>query len=119
MYSPHHQTTGQNRNMEVSNKSSKNVMEFLYLGTLVTNSNFIHRRITSRLSAGNLPTMEFRIFCVLVCCLEHEYHYNEHNRGLGLKTCSFKGQGVLVSPSLSRSSQIPPSLKLVLENQPW
>jgi hypothetical protein len=23
-------------------------------------------------------------------------HHNEHNQGLGLKTCSFKAQGVLI-----------------------
>jgi hypothetical protein len=23
------------------------------------------------------------------------YHHNEHNQGLGLKTCSFKAQGIL------------------------
>jgi hypothetical protein len=25
----------------------------------------------------------------------HNSHHHEHNQGLGLKTCSFKGQGVL------------------------
>jgi hypothetical protein len=34
-----------------------------------------------------MPIEKRRIKC--------NHHYNEHNQGLGLKTCSFKAQGVL------------------------
>jgi hypothetical protein len=34
----------------------------------------------------------FRISLEIFCIIHH--HHNEHGQGLGLKTCSFKAQGV-------------------------
>jgi hypothetical protein len=37
----HHQNVGQNRDIKIANRSFKNVSQFKYLGTTVTNQNFI------------------------------------------------------------------------------
>jgi hypothetical protein len=46
------QNAGQNGNIEVSNKSFKNVEQFTYLVTTLTNQNSIHEEIESRLKLG-------------------------------------------------------------------
>jgi hypothetical protein len=48
-----HQTTGQNHNIKVANKSSENAAQSRYLGTAVTNQNYIHEEIESRLYSWN------------------------------------------------------------------
>jgi hypothetical protein len=49
----HHQTTGQNHYIKVANKYFENVAKFKYLGTTVTNQNYIHEEIKSRQNSGN------------------------------------------------------------------
>jgi hypothetical protein len=48
-----HQNTGQNRDIEIANRSFENVSQFKYLGTTVTNQNLIQEEIKRRLSSGN------------------------------------------------------------------
>jgi len=47
------QNAGQNHNIKISDKSSERVEQFRYLGTTLTNQNFIHEEIKSRLESGN------------------------------------------------------------------
>jgi hypothetical protein len=37
----HHQYTGQNHNIRITNRSFENLSQFIYLGTTVTNQNLI------------------------------------------------------------------------------
>jgi hypothetical protein len=47
------QNAGQNREIIIGNKSFKNVSQFKYLGTTVTNENLIQEEIKKRLNSGN------------------------------------------------------------------
>jgi hypothetical protein len=40
-----HQNAGQNRDIKIANRSFENVSQFKYLGTKVTNTNFIQKEI--------------------------------------------------------------------------
>jgi hypothetical protein len=48
-----HQNVGQNRQIKIANMSFKNVLQFNYLRTTVTNQNLIQEEIKRRLSSGN------------------------------------------------------------------
>jgi hypothetical protein len=48
-----HQNVDQNREIKISNKSFENVSQFKYLGTTVTNRNFMQEEIMRRLNYGN------------------------------------------------------------------
>jgi UDP-galactopyranose mutase len=47
------QNAGQNHNVKTDNSSFERVEEFKYLGTTLTNQNFIQEEIKSRLKSGN------------------------------------------------------------------
>jgi hypothetical protein len=47
------QNVGQNRDMEIANRSFENVSQFKYLGTTVTNQNLIQEEIKRILNSGN------------------------------------------------------------------
>jgi hypothetical protein len=47
------QNVGQNRDIKIAHRSFENVSQFKYLGTTVTNQNFIQEEIKRRLNSGN------------------------------------------------------------------
>jgi hypothetical protein len=49
----HHQNVGQNRDIKIAKRSFEYASQFKYLGTTVTNQNFIHGEIKSSLNSGN------------------------------------------------------------------
>jgi hypothetical protein len=51
------QNAGQNRNIKIANRSFENVSQFKYLGTTVTNQDFIQEEIKRRLVLVMLPTI--------------------------------------------------------------
>jgi hypothetical protein len=71
MLIPHHQNARQNHNINMFNRSFENATAFRYLGMTVADQNLIHDEIKSRLNLGNLRTIQFRTFCLLVCCLKN------------------------------------------------
>jgi hypothetical protein len=48
-----HPNSGQNQNIRIANESFENAAKFKYLGTILTNQNYIHDEIKSRLNSGN------------------------------------------------------------------
>jgi transcriptional regulator NrdR family protein len=69
MFMSYHQTAEQSNYIRVANKSFEKMAKFKYLGATLTDQNCIHKEIRSRLNLGT-TTMQFRIFCLPVCCLE-------------------------------------------------
>jgi hypothetical protein len=48
-----HQNVGQNRDIEIANRSSENVSQFKYFGRTVTNQTLIRKEIMRRMNSGN------------------------------------------------------------------
>jgi hypothetical protein len=48
-----HQNVGQNRYINIANRSFENVLQLKYLETTVTNQNLIQEEIKRRLNSGN------------------------------------------------------------------
>jgi hypothetical protein len=57
---------GQKHRIKIVNRSFENMAKFKYLGTTLTDQNYMHEEIKSR----TLATILFRIFCPPACCLE-------------------------------------------------
>jgi hypothetical protein len=53
MFMYRHQTAEHNHNLKVLNKSFENVAEVKRFGMTITNQNYIHEGIKSRLNSGN------------------------------------------------------------------
>jgi hypothetical protein len=49
-----HQNVGQNRDIEIANRSFENVPEFKYLGAIITNQNLFQEEIEGRLNYDNV-----------------------------------------------------------------
>jgi hypothetical protein len=58
----HDQNAGQNRDINIGNRSFENVSQFKYLGTTVTNQNLIQEEILAK-----LPNIRSRTFCLVFC----------------------------------------------------
>jgi hypothetical protein len=54
MIMSHHQNSGQNQNIRVTNESFENMAKFTFLGTTLTNQNDSHDEIKSTLNSGNV-----------------------------------------------------------------
>jgi hypothetical protein len=48
-----YQNAGQNRDIQIANRSFENVSQFKYFGMIVTNQNLIQEKIKKRLNSGN------------------------------------------------------------------
>jgi hypothetical protein len=53
MFMSYDQTTVQNYNIKLANKSFENVAEFKYLGTTVTHLNYIYAEMKAKLNSWN------------------------------------------------------------------
>ena len=60
------QNAGRSHSMNIDNGSFEKVEEFKYLGTTLTNQNFIQEEIKSRLQ-GMLAVIQCRIICLPIC----------------------------------------------------
>jgi hypothetical protein len=70
MLMTHSQKEGRKRSINIPNRSFEDVGKFRYLGTTLTDQNYVHEEIKSRLNSETLATIRFRVFCPPACCLE-------------------------------------------------
>jgi ribosomal protein S2 len=65
-----HQNAGQNHDIKIANRSFEYVVQFRYLGTIVTNRNLIQEESKSKLELINASYHSDKKFRLLVCCLK-------------------------------------------------
>jgi hypothetical protein len=53
MLMSHSQKIGQKHNVKIVNRSFEDVAKFKYIGTTLTDQNYVHKEIKSRLNSGN------------------------------------------------------------------
>jgi len=53
MFMSREYNAGQNHEMEINNKPSEKVEQFKYLGTTLTNLNYIHKEIKTGMKSGD------------------------------------------------------------------
>ena len=61
------QNARQSHNINIDNKSSESVEQFIYLRTTLMNQNYIQEEIKSRLKTGNAYYYSVQNFCLPVC----------------------------------------------------
>ena len=61
------QNAGRNQSVRIDNSTFERVEDFIYLGTILTNQNFIPEEIKSRLRSGNACYHSVQNFCLIVC----------------------------------------------------
>jgi hypothetical protein len=54
MITCHHQNSGKNQNIRITDELFEDVARFIYLETTLTNKNAIYNEIKSRLNSGNI-----------------------------------------------------------------
>jgi hypothetical protein len=67
----YHENAGKNHNIKIANRPFENVVKFKYFETTVTNQNLNRKEIKIKLNLGNVcyQSVQFRHFCLLICCL--------------------------------------------------
>ena len=61
------QNAGRNQSVRIDNSTFERVEDFIHLGTILTNQNFIPEEIKSRLRSGNACYHSVQNFCLIVC----------------------------------------------------
>jgi hypothetical protein len=64
----HDMKVGKKHSIKLVNRSLADVAKFKYLGTTLTDKNYMNEKIKSKLSRGKLVTIRSRVFCLPACC---------------------------------------------------
>jgi hypothetical protein len=63
------QKIGQKRSIKTANKSFEEMTKFKYRERILTDQNWMHEEIKSRINRRMLATVQFRVFCPPACSL--------------------------------------------------
>jgi hypothetical protein len=71
-----HQNAGQNDDIKIANAFFESVTKFSFLGMRIRSA--FTRKLKSRLILGAIATIQFRIFCLPICCTKpYRLQYTE------------------------------------------